>query len=372
MLSLWRGEMCTASFRMPMDDVGRILETLQVGYAEATGQAANPESPGTGPFQAPDLADYPGEYPGTGQYSRPPEQPMAPVAQMPPMPQQQYPPFPQEQPMPPGGWDSNGYPEYPEATPAYGQPAPVAPAALGPNDVLVARGNPARDRLVAVDQQAPPRERPRRAAPPPPDFPPFEGPVPAEPVYQFPSPIPGRPAYQFEPEPELESPQQPFAADPYLPDANLYQTGSYQPPMQQQMPPQMQQHVPPMPPAPQYPEYPVFPPEPQRPHLVEAPQPYAPGEPPAFPQGYTQGAVYSTDPSFQVPPGQQQQYPPQQYQDPRYGQQQMPPQQPGVDPNDPLGLGPVSRPYVEGQQPPMYNTGERTRPDGVDERRDWS
>ncbi len=49
-LSLWRGEMCTASFRMPMDDVGRLLETLQVGYAEATGQASgNPEQPGHGP-----------------------------------------------------------------------------------------------------------------------------------------------------------------------------------------------------------------------------------------------------------------------------------------------------------------------------------
>lgn len=360
-LSLWRGEMCTASFRMPMDDVGRLLETLQIGYAEATGQASgHPEQPGTGPFPVPDLGDYPGEYPGTGQYSRPP----APEQQPAPVQQPQYPPFPQEQPMPVGGYDTGGYPEYPEATPAYGQPVPAAPAALGPNDVLVARGTPTRDRLMAVDQQAPPRERPRRQAPPPQDFPPIDGPLPAEPVYQFPSPIPGRPAYQFEPEPEPEP--QHFAADPYQPDANLYQTGSYQPPMPQQpMPPQMQQHVPPMPPQ----QYQGFPPEPQRPHLVEAPPPFPQSEQPGYPQGYAQGAVYSTDPSFQPPP---QQYPPQQYADPRY-QQPPQPQQQGVDPNDPLGLGPVSRPYVDGQQPPqMYATGERVRPDGVDERRDWS
>ncbi|WP_157555574.1 hypothetical protein [Herbidospora yilanensis] len=388
-LSLWRGEMCTASFRMPMDDVGRLLETLQIGYAEATGQpTAGPDQPGTGPFPAPDLGDYPGEYPGTGQYSRPPapeQQPMAP--------QQPFPPFPQEQQPMPVGYDPG---PYPEATPAYGQPAPAAPAALGPNDVLVARGAPARDRLVAVDQQAPPRERPRRQAPQP-DFPPFEGQVPAEPVYQFPSPIPGRPAYQFDPEPDAEAAQhqqQHFPADVYQADAPVYQTGSYQPqqipqpPMppqmpQQQMPqqqmPQQQMPQQQMPqqqmPQQQMPQqaYQQFPPE-QRPHLVQAappfpPEPFAQGDPQAYPQGYAQGAVYSTDPSFQVPPGQQQ-YPPQQYADPRY-QQQPPPQQ-GVDPNDPLGLGPVSRPYVEGQQPPMYSTGERVRPEGADERRDWS
>ncbi len=370
-LSLWRGEMCTASFRMPMDDVGRLLETLQIGYAEATGQATSgPDQPGTGPFPAPDLADYPGEYPGTGQYSRPPapeQQPQQPMAPQ----QPSFPPFPQEQQPMPVGYDPN---PYPEATPAYGQPAP-APAALGPNDVLVARGAPTRDRLVAVDQQAPPRERPRRQAPPP-DFPPFDGQVPAEPVYQFPSPIPGRPAYQFDPDDAeaAQHQQQPFPADVYQADATVYQTGSYQPPQVQQppMPPHMpQQQLPPQQMPPQQP-YQQFPPE-QRPHLVQAappfpPEPYAP-DPQAYPQGYAQGAVYSTDPSFQVPPGQQQ-YPPQQYADPRY-QQQPPPQQQGVDPNDPLGLGPVSRPYVEGQ-PPMYSTGERVRPEGADERRDWS
>ncbi|WP_062429233.1 hypothetical protein [Herbidospora daliensis] len=371
-LSLWRGEMCTASFRMPMDDVGRLLETLQVGYAEATGQAAGGhEQPGTGPFPAPDLADYPGEYPGTGQYSRPP----APEQQQPMPPQQPFPPFPQEQQPMPAGWDPG---PYPEATPAYGQPAPAAPAALGPNDVLVARGAPTRDRLVAVDQQAPPRERPRRAAPPPPDFPPFDGQVPAEPVYQFPSPIPGRPAYQFDPEPDGEAgqhQQQPFpGGDVYQADATVYQTGSYQPPQVQQPPMPPQQQMPPQQLPPQQP-YPPFPPEPQRPHLVQAPPPFPPepfgqGDPQGYPQGYAQGAVYSTDPSFQPPPVQQQ-YPPQpQYADPRY--QQQPPQQPGVDPNDPLGLGgPVARPYVEGQ-PPMYSTGERVRPEGADDRRDWS
>ncbi|GAA0999386.1 hypothetical protein GCM10009555_100300 [Acrocarpospora macrocephala] len=185
-LSLWRGEMCTASFRMPMDDVGRLLETLDVGFAEAGGTLEAPHTTvvdGTGPFPQPELEDYP----GTGQYTRPPA------------------PGPYEQ----------GYPD----TPAYGQPAP-APAALGPNDVLVARGNPNRDRLVAVDsgpQRVPvPREVPREA---PREQNPYEPAGPAEPVYQFPSPIPGRPAYRFDPEPQPE-PQ--YQEQPQYPE-HVYQ-----------------------------------------------------------------------------------------------------------------------------------------------------
>ncbi|KAA9380560.1 hypothetical protein F5972_05345 [Microbispora cellulosiformans] len=56
-LSLWRGEMCTASFRMPMDDVGRLIDTLDDGYTEAD---VPDQDAGTGPFprQAPDQDGY--------------------------------------------------------------------------------------------------------------------------------------------------------------------------------------------------------------------------------------------------------------------------------------------------------------------------
>ncbi|MEU4834233.1 hypothetical protein [Streptosporangium sp. NPDC023615] len=118
-LSLWRGEMCTASFRMPMNDVGRLVDTLDEGFIEAGGQypdevdePVRPEQPPHGEPQA-----Y-GEYPGTGQYARPrPEDYAQP---------QQY-------------ADPAGH----VAEPGDSRPAP----ALGPNDVLVARGvTPAPDR----------------------------------------------------------------------------------------------------------------------------------------------------------------------------------------------------------------------------------
>ncbi|WP_214107047.1 hypothetical protein [Acrocarpospora catenulata] len=237
-LSLWRGEMCTASFRMPMTDVGRLLETLDVGYAEAGG-GVDPGQPGqhvpvdgTGPFPQPNLAEY-GDYPGTGQYVRPQDQ----------------------------GYPDQGYQEVPYQEPAYPQPQPVAPAAaLGPNDVLVARGNPAapgrenRDRLVAVDSG--PREHipvPREREAPREIPQPYEQ-VPAEPVYQFPSPIPGRPAYQFDPEPQPEPPYQGGQQYPSYQGEPQYQQQDYR--YQQQPEPQypgqqhyQQQQYPPQPAA---------------------------------------------------------------------------------------------------------------------------
>ncbi|WP_162795730.1 hypothetical protein [Nonomuraea lactucae] len=106
-LSLWRGEMCTASFRMPMDDVGRLLDTLDEGYAEATGeQPAEPaHDPGTEVI------------PGTGQYQRPPQPVSQPMSQSP------------------------------------GRQQDERPAgALSPNDVLVARGAPAQDKPAPQDK----------------------------------------------------------------------------------------------------------------------------------------------------------------------------------------------------------------------------
>ncbi|MGN9782650.1 hypothetical protein ACTMTF_14560 [Nonomuraea sp. ZG12] len=109
-LSLWRGEMCTASFRMPMNDVGRLLDTLDEGFAEASGEqpAVPDQEAGTEVF------------PGTGQYQRPPN-PVQP-------PQDERP-----------------------------------TAALAPNDVLVARGTPPppQDKLVAsYSETTPPRGTP--------------------------------------------------------------------------------------------------------------------------------------------------------------------------------------------------------------------
>ncbi|MFI6533919.1 hypothetical protein ACIBHY_15790 [Nonomuraea sp. NPDC050547] len=113
-LSLWRGEMCTASFRMPMDDVGRLLDTLDEGFAEATGE--QPAVP----------AHDPEAIPGTGQYHRPPE---------------------------------SGLPQPPHYSQAHADERPTA--ALSPNDVLVARGAPAPpDKLVASYDTTPPREMP--------------------------------------------------------------------------------------------------------------------------------------------------------------------------------------------------------------------
>ncbi|MCF6476154.1 hypothetical protein FAF44_48620 [Nonomuraea sp. MG754425] len=109
-LSLWRGEMCTASFRMPMEDVGRLLDTLDEGFAEATGEqpAVPAHDPGTEAI------------PGTGTYHRPP--------------QHTQPPQP---------------PQLDE------RPA----ASLSPSDVLVARGPAPQDKLVAsYGESAPPRD----------------------------------------------------------------------------------------------------------------------------------------------------------------------------------------------------------------------
>ncbi|HEX4817891.1 MAG TPA: hypothetical protein VFV66_34545, partial [Nonomuraea sp.] len=222
-LSLWRGEMCTASFRMPMEDVGRLLDTLDEGYAEATGEqpAVPAHDPGTEVI------------PGTGQYQRPPQ------------------PVPQSH---------------------HQQPLDERPtAALSPNDVLVARGPAPQDKLVAsYGETAPPRDTtpaygerppftgpqyvdttgpqarytgdpfsgPQYTAEPPPYRPPqpdntFSGPQytdPGEPVYQMPggdrrrpSPLStdplGFPSQAADPYPAASSHRSdPFPPDPYPPD----------------------------------------------------------------------------------------------------------------------------------------------------------
>ncbi|TMR08933.1 hypothetical protein ETD86_45665 [Nonomuraea turkmeniaca] len=122
-LSLWRGEMCTASFRMPMEDVGRLLDTLDEGFAEATGEqpAVPAHDPGTEAIPGTEVI------PGTGQYQRPP-QPTAPQ-------------------------------HHHQQQPAHHQLDERPTAALSPNDVLVARGPAPQDKLVAsFGESAAPRD----------------------------------------------------------------------------------------------------------------------------------------------------------------------------------------------------------------------
>ncbi|GII92227.1 hypothetical protein [Sinosporangium siamense] len=110
-LSLWRGEMCTASFRMPLEDVDRLLDTLDEGYAEVAGVPPEEEQGDDG------YGDSGGGYPGTGQYVRPENLQV-------------------------GHYDAET-----QVAPAVEERS--APT-VGPNDVLVARGAPGqKDRLVA-------------------------------------------------------------------------------------------------------------------------------------------------------------------------------------------------------------------------------
>lgn len=59
-LSLWRGEMCTASFRMPMADVDRLIDTLDEGLAEVDGHDGDDaDDPATGPLPGPQIPQTP-------------------------------------------------------------------------------------------------------------------------------------------------------------------------------------------------------------------------------------------------------------------------------------------------------------------------
>ncbi|MBT2227237.1 hypothetical protein [Nonomuraea sp. NEAU-A123] len=354
-LSLWRGEMCTASFRMPMDDVGRLLDTLDDGFAEATGEqpAVPAHDPGTEVI------------PGTGQYQRP---------------RQSSPPPPHED-----------------------RPT----AALSPNDVLVARGTPPPpDKLVAsygettgsrdphgqqygerssfggAPQYGQPNPRepftgPQYTEPEPPE--PFTGPqyaVPGAPEpysgpqytgdpftgpqqYAQPAPVqdPGEPVYQM---PGDRRRQAPTSTDPLgFPS----QTAA---PNRQQPDPFTQQ--------PAHDLYGNRGYQPQQPPAPALPDPSAAGlgtpmhgipgagrrqEPITYRDTYQQVPYPSTDgfPAYQTPPNPV---------DPLFsmgaGQQQAQPYQTDM-----------SRPYVGD---PMFSTGERLRPDQEfdddrDRRREW-
>ncbi|MFI7698746.1 hypothetical protein [Nonomuraea sp. NPDC049480] len=177
-LSLWRGEMCTASFRMPMEDVGRLLDTLDEGFAEATGEqpAVPAHDPGTEVI------------PGTGQYQRPQAAP-----------QQNH----QQQPV---------------------DDRPTA--ALSPNDVLVARGPAPQDKLVASYGET---TAPRDATPAYGDRGPFTGPQyvdPSTPQPQYNGDSFSGPQYTAEPSQyQQQQPQQSdlFSGPQYADKAPVYQ-----------------------------------------------------------------------------------------------------------------------------------------------------
>ncbi|WP_344922450.1 hypothetical protein [Streptosporangium oxazolinicum] len=399
-LSLWRGEMCTASFRMPMNDVGRLVDTLDEGFVEAGGQypdeVGEPVQAAQPPQDEPQAyGEYSGtgEYPGTGQYARPrPEDYAQP---------QQYP-------------DPAGHAPSP-----LDEPRQVA--ALGPNDVLVARGAvpPPTDRPERSDRSDRP-ERPQDRMPPGygssdavprenmivNDSLPYGQPQPAEPLGA--GPATGEAAYQLpgdryppaQPAPYGAQQPDPYAApaqpqpDPYAGPADRF---GGQRPDQYGVPPQPRPVDPFAPPEGRRKPATSFTPRPDQfaGRFVDPAQGLTdPGRRPE-PEPYGQGQQNSTDPfgfaaqqqaAYGGPQADQYGgYPAPAQPDPyAFGAQQ--PHQAGhpadlrdlygppsaypqqdVDPSDPLGLrgqaAPdqrLPRPYV--QEPP-YTTGERLRPE---------
>ncbi|MER6951688.1 hypothetical protein ABT294_47490 [Nonomuraea sp. NPDC000554] len=390
-LSLWRGEMCTASFRMPMDDVGRLLDTLDDGYAEATGEqpAVPAHDPGTEVI------------PGTGQYHRPQQQPLQPVHQQP-----QH------------------------------QPDDRPTAALSPSDVLVARGNPARqDKLVASygestvprDGQAPQYGDPAAGETQAPTYgdpaaareaqpqayaerPPFTGP-------QYVEPYPGDP-YSG---PQYTEPaaQEPFTGPQYVISPQYTEPVTGAEPVYQ-LPADRRQPTPPhatdpsgfrSPAADPYPPADTYP-QPTADYYGQRPDPYgdqgyqhrpaqggAAGTPAHSGGGGGQGAAGLGTPMHGIPGAgrrqaadrypSQDRYPAQDQPHDRYpGQDHYSAHQPPPNPVDPLlALGTnqpqpyqqqppsephISRPYVHD---PMFTTGERLRPeqeyDDRSDRREW-
>lgn len=432
-LSLWRGEMCTASFRMPMNDVGRLVDTLDEGFVEAGGQYPDEVD------EQPQTADRPGhpghgEFPGTGQYARPrPEDYLRP-------------------------------PQHPDpATQVIAPPEEARQvAALSPTDVLVARGvaspldrsqeraaagyGPAdvvpRENMIVNDSLAYGQPQPGDPLGPGPGDPPYQ--LPGDPYapqgpdpYGAPSPQPdsygasqarqadpyglashGRQADPYgavrqpdpfagpSPQPDLFTPPSPqpdpFAApsqgpqpDPYgMPPQSRqpdpYSTASPAPVDPFAPPPTRQQPVDPFAPHAEQ-----FPASGHRSHPAPHPPPGHSTDPSGFPEQPAYGTA-QPDPYGYPAPSQPDPYGFGAQRSPQaghpadlrdlYGTQ--PAYQQEVDPSDPLGLRGqqpdqrVPRPYA---QDPPHSTGERLRPeqrydeqryddrrrDDRDERREW-
>ncbi|MEU6428948.1 hypothetical protein ABZ860_23890 [Microbispora sp. NPDC046973] len=332
-LSLWRGEMCTASFRMPMNDVGRLIDTLDEGFAEAGGEE---QDAGTGPFPRQGMA-------GQDGYA----------------PQEAYPPHPQDQ-----GQDAYATQvhdpyatqvhdpyaaEAPEAYPARAQDAYAVPDGYA--------GQPG-DGYAAQDPYGAPQGVPHNAAQIPygqarDGYAVDEGHAAAPDGYGQAAPDGyGR------------------ARDGYAQGENGYaardRRASYDAGFPEQ-PAQPDYEYPDYPGTGQYARPPVPPPAPA-PEAYPAPAALGPNDVLVARGTPTQDRLVAssaqTGPQPAYRPGPQPQAP-----QPVAGQPAG--QQPGaVDPSDPLGLGAV-RPYVNEQypheqyasEPPLYTTGERLRPD---------
>ncbi|GAA3155617.1 hypothetical protein GCM10010466_53190 [Planomonospora alba] len=398
-LSLWRGEMCTASFRMPLDDVARLVDTLDEGFVEAGGRYPDEVdeeggAPAAGPAGHPEHAD-PSSFPGTGQYARPRPEDYAPPAQP-----QHY-----------------ADPAATQVTPPVEEPRP-APA-LGPNDVLVARGGvppqdtagPGRMPGYGTADVVPPENMIVGDSLPsagPPGEQPYQNQTPEDPYA-------GRPGAGG-PVSDPFAPAGPQGADPFAAGAHR-QADPYAQPQQADPYAQPQQADLFTPAAPQPDAYGGRPGGPASDLFTPAgPQgadPFAAGahrqadpyaqtrQADAFTPGHSDGypaQAQSTDP-YGIPPvdrepygypapaqpdpyafGNRQAPAPGHPADPRdlYGTPPAYDQQGGLDPNDPLNLRGqqpeqrMSRPYVQDHP---HSTGERLRPeqayDERGERRDW-
>ncbi|MEV4177087.1 hypothetical protein [Nonomuraea sp. NPDC049709] len=352
---------------MPMEDVGRLLDTLDEGFAEATGEqpAVPAHDPGTEVI------------PGTGQYHRPAQH-----SQQPPQPQLDERPTAALSPSDvlvargPAHQDKlvasygettaprDTAPAYGETTaprdttPAYGEPrtpftGPQYVDATGPQPRYT--GDPfsgpqyTGDPFSGPQYTADPLSGPHYTQPPPPE--PFTGPqyVDSEPVYQLPGDQRRQAPLSTDP---LGFPSQ--AADPYQQRSDQY------------------------PPDP----YPSDPYGGRRPDAYQ-PQPQPQSQPQPQPQASAAGLG---TPMHGIPGAGRRRSAPQQPPQPvhdDYGPYQTPP-----NPVDPLlALGRQEQYQPQQQQPdpnlprsyagdPMFSTGERLRPEQPDyhersDRREW-
>ncbi|MEV0229337.1 hypothetical protein [Nonomuraea sp. NPDC050786] len=346
-----------------MEDVGRLLDTLDEGFAEATGEqpAVPAHDPGTEVI------------PGTGQYHRPPQQASPP-------PQQHQPQH---------------------------QPDDRPTAALSPNDVLVARGAPSahQDKLVAsYSETTAPRDSmpPAYGEPPREAAPAYGEPSRENPAYGERNPFTG-PQYV-----DSTGPQQRYTGDPF--SGPQYTGDPFSGPQYTADPPQYAAQPEPFA-GPQYsdtgPVYQMpgeqrgpsplstdplgFPSQAAAPHQAAqhradpfANDPY-PSDPYARrPEAYQQpqqvpGAAGLGTPMHGIPGAGRRRSAPQPVRD-DYASYQQQSQPNPVDPllamgrPEPSQGDPLSRPYVGD---PMFSTGERLRPEQQpdyherSDRREW-
>lgn len=353
-LSLWRGEMCTASFRMPMNDVGRLIDTLDEGFTEASGHE---QDAGTGPFpQAgpPDQDGYPAREAYAAHAGGPQEQvqdPYAAPAQDPYATQVHDPYATQVQ---------DAYAAAPDAYAGHGQAA----EGYGAHDPYATQEGVRDPYLAQARDGYAPAEH---GYPGSPDA--YVQPAAADAYAQ---PVPARPQAGYA---HAEAGYAPdgytddYAADNYAPDGygpvgdGYGQAGDGYGARERrrgrddfaEQPSRSDYEYPDYPGTGQYARPPVPPPAPA-PEAQPAPAALGPNDVLVARGTPTQdrlvaSSVPQTGPQTAPRPA------PQAGPIPQTGAA---PQPAGVDPSDPLGLGAV-RPYVN--EAPLYTTGERLRPD---------